>query len=362
MELSRRRLLATAASGLGIGLLAGCVGDADGSGDGSRDADGGADRSTVRASFFVFGDVAAAVAGDAVDTESLVPIGQHGHGWEPGPRVREEIHGADLLLHGAEGFQPWMDTILTDIDADGSDVTTVDVSAAVDLLGASDDHSHTDGDDHAGEPIDEDHAHSEEEHTDDGHGDDEHHDDTDDGHESPVDPHFWMDPVRLGNSVETVRDGLVDVDSEHADTYATNAEAFRERLDSLHGRIESVVDGAATDVLLVAGHNSFRYFRDRYGIEIESLTGVSPDDRPTARDIEQAQHAIETHGLKYICADPLESQQAATQLLEETDAEDVLPLTAMPGMTDEWVEDGWGYLDVMEQVNVPTLERALGAT
>jgi len=33
----------------------------------------------------------------------------------------------------------------------------------------------------------------------------------------------------------------------------------------------------------------------------------------------------------------------------------------MPGLTDEWDEKSWGYVDVMENVNIPTLERALGA-
>jgi zinc transport system substrate-binding protein len=32
----------------------------------------------------------------------------------------------------------------------------------------------------------------------------------------------------------------------------------------------------------------------------------------------------------------------------------------MPGLTDEWEAEEWGYVEVMEQVNLPTLERALG--
>lgn len=92
-----------------------------------------------------------------------------------------------------------------------------------------------------------------------------------------------------------------------------------------------------------------------------ALTDVSPDDRPTPRDIERAQTVVETHGLRYVCADPLESQQAAEQLVAETDAEAVLPLTAIPGLTEEWAANDWGYVDVMEQVNLPTLARALDA-
>ncbi|MFC7132157.1 MULTISPECIES: metal ABC transporter substrate-binding protein [Salinibaculum] len=339
MNLSRRRLLSAALATAGTGLLAGCTGDASDS-PGSEPG-----RKTAVSSFFVFGDITAQVAGDAAEANLLVPVGQHGHGWEPGPRVRADIHDADLLVHGMAGFQPWVDDIRGDLEADGSNVTTVDVSRGLSLLepgGAHDDHDAHD-------------SHAEDSH------DEDHQEGTHDGeeHGRGMDPHFWLDPLRVKEAVGNVRAGLATVDSDNAETYARNAETVRGRLDDLHETIESTVGAASDRPLLVAGHDSFQYFGDRYGVEVEALTNVSPDDRPTTRDIEHAQEIIRAHDLQYICADPLESQQAATQLVAETDAEAVLPLTAMPGLTDEWADDDWGYVEVMENVNVPTLERAL---
>jgi zinc transport system substrate-binding protein len=168
-----------------------------------------------------------------------------------------------------------------------------------------------------------------------------------------------MDPLRVAEATETVRRGLAAVDEPNDDVYAANAEAFRGRLRDLHERTTSVIADSPRDVLLVAGHNSFRYLADRYDLSVESLTDASPDDRPTARDVERARGIVADHGLRYVCADPLESQRAAEQLVAETDAEAVLPLTAMPGLTSEWDDEGWGYVDVFENVNLPTLERAL---
>jgi len=133
----------TAAGTTGIGGLAGCFGGdtageaADASGDGSA---GGP---VARSSFFVFGDITERIAGDAATAELLVPVGQHGHGWEPGPRGREEIHGADLFVHGMPGFQPWVDDITRDLAADGTDVTAIDASAGIDLLVAGSGHDPT---------------------------------------------------------------------------------------------------------------------------------------------------------------------------------------------------------------------------
>jgi zinc transport system substrate-binding protein len=349
MGLTRRRLLAATAGTVGVGSLAGCTGDVGGT------ARADATRPTVRASFFVFGDLAATVAGDAATAESLAPVGQHGHGWEPGPRVRESIHDADLFVHGPAGFQPWVDRIGADLDADGSDVVAVDASAGLELLDADDGHGHdhADGEHGVGDDHDEDHADGE-------HGVGDDHDEDHPAHAGTVDPHFWMDPLRVGSAVENVRRGLAAVDAAGADAYATNAGRLRTRLTGLHERTEAVVAGGSTDVVLVAGHNSFRYFGDRYGVTVESLTDASPDDRPTTRDVERARAVVADHGLRYVCADPLESQRAAEQLVAETDAEAVLPLTAMPGLTPEWDTEGWGYVDVVENVNLPTLERALG--
>ena len=334
MTHTRRDLLASAAGAVAFGSLAGCLG-----GGNDSDGDGGSAGVTAQSTFFVFGDVAAQVAGDTATAELLVPLGQHGHGWEPGPRVRQDIRDADVLFHGMDGFQPWVGDIAGDLAADGADVTTVDVSADVDLLAAGASHDHGDG--------------KKEEQTHEEGGDD--HDD------GAVDPHFWMDPTRVRTAVGTVREALADVDTDDADAYADNAEAFGERLAALDERIASTVEAGSKDVILVAGHDAFQYLGDRYGVRVESLTGVSPDDRPTPADIQRAQEIIDAHDLSYICADPLESQQAADQLVAETDAEDSLPLTSIPGLKDEWDEDGWGYVDVMENVNLPTLERALGA-
>ena len=334
METTRRTFLSGVAGATSMGMLSGCVGDD------SASSDDGGDRVATQASFFVFGEIADHVTGDTAESNLLVPLGQHGHGWEPGPSVRKDIRNADLLVHGMSNFQPWVDNIKTDLEADDTDVTAVDVSASIDMLEAG-----------GGG-----HNHGEEEQED--------HDENDadgNGNGAGVDPHFWMDPLRVKDAAGTVRQGLVDIDPDNEGAYADNAEEFRTALDDLHEQIQKTVDSASKEVILVAGHNALQYFGDRYGIEVAALTNVSPDDRPTTQDIQAAQEVIERHDLKYICADPLESQRAAEQLVAETDAEEVLPLTAMPGLTEDWKSQDWGYIEVTENVNLPTLERALGA-
>ncbi|MFC7205435.1 metal ABC transporter substrate-binding protein [Haloferax namakaokahaiae] len=350
---SNRRRFLTLTAGVVTGGLAGCLGGTAGS---QSDAE-----TTGSASFFVFGDILGHVAGDVATTETLVPVGQHGHGWEPGPDIQGRIYESALFVHGMPGFQPWADDVLTSLEADGADVVTVSAAADVELheIGADGNHAHESHEEEehheSGEHHDEE-AHESGEHHDDGtHGEDGDHD------HGSIDPHFWMDPHRVATATETVRDALQRVDEANAEAYAANAESFRNALTDLDETYESTLESRERDVVLVAGHNAYGYLADRYGFEVVALTGLSPDEEPSPQDIERAQETIDEHGIRHVLADPLESDRAATQLVNETAAEEVLPLTAIPGRTDEWDERGWGYLEIMAELNLPSLQTALGA-
>lgn len=48
-------------------------------------------------------------------------------------------------------------------------------------------------------------------------------------------------------------------------------------------------------------------------------------------------------------------------LLENTDADTYEPLTPVEGTTEEWNEQDWGWIEQMEELNLPSLRAALGA-
>ncbi|WP_439027226.1 metal ABC transporter substrate-binding protein [Haloarchaeobius sp. DT45] len=331
MERTTRRsvLLGSAAA---TAALAGCLGSVTtGSGD-----DGG---TTVQSSFFVVSDFASNVAGDDVQVNNLVPFGQHGHGWEPAPDVQRKVLRADAFVYVGEGFQPWADKLVRNVRDDGAAVTVVEAWEGIDLLSA-------DG------------GHEEDGHDDEEHHDEEHHDEHDHG---AADPHFWLDADRASRAVQTIADGLAQVDPDNEATYAENAEAFADRLAAMDATFEERLADRTTDTVLVAGHNSFRYLGNRYDFHVEALTGLAPDATPTPKDIKRAQAVIDEHDVEYVLAPMFESDRAANQLVAETDAAEVLPLTPVPSLTDEWHEQGWGYVDVMENVNLSSLAKALGA-
>ncbi|WP_224268276.1 metal ABC transporter substrate-binding protein [Haloprofundus salinisoli] len=346
---SRREILGTSA-GLLTAALAGCT---DTNGSGESGGASGSGEPTAQASFFVLSDFASNVAGDAATVESLVPFGQHGHGWEPGPDLQRTVLESDAFVYMGEGFQPWADDVVTNLEDADSDVAVIEARHGVDLLGApGDGDGHDHEEEHHNETSDD---HEEERRNESEAGDDRGHDHSD------ADPHFWLDPTRAATAVETIRDGFAEFDSTNADAYAENADAYHETLEELDATFEEELSGRQREDVLVAGHNALQYFGDRYDVHVHALTGLSPDDQPSAQDIRRAQELVDEHGIAHVLAPVFESDRAARQLVEETDADGVLPITAIPGVTEEWNKNGWGYVDVMREVNLDSLKTALGA-
>ena len=335
MNYTRRAALKGGAGLLAASGFAGCLGDS-GQGEGSG----------VQASFYLLYDFADEVAGDRTEVESIVPFGQHGHGWQPSGQVQKEIYQSSAFVYVEEGFQPWADDVVANLRSDDAGVTVVAAREGIDLLPM--DASH----DHGAE------GHDDGDHEDDGHDED---DDGDDHGDLQADPHFWLDPLRAKEAVDNIRDGLIEADPDGEAQYREQADAYKSDIDALHETFESELTDASQEHVLVAGHNAFQYLGNRYGFTVHALAGVSPDDDPSGSARREAQRVIEEHDIEYVLTPALESDRAARGLVEDTDAEEFLQVSALSGVTDEWREDGWGYLDVMENVNLPSLTRALHA-
>ncbi|MFD1515607.1 metal ABC transporter substrate-binding protein [Halomarina rubra] len=334
---TRRSVLAGAA-GLATASLAGCLDDATAGTSAPAD---------VTSSFAVLTDFATAVGGETLAVDGVVPFGQHGHGWQPSADVQRSIRESGAFVYVGEGFQPWADDVVASLDADGADVAVVEARHDVSLLPAPSGHE---GHEEHGTEKHEDH--NGETSTEGGH----------DGHDhGSMDPHFWLDPTRAATAVETVGEGLASTYADDAEALRQNATTYADELRALDTEFEEALAGRSREAVLVAGHDAFQYLGERYGFEVHALTGISPDDSPTPRDIERAQQAVEDEGVTHVLAPVFESDRAARRLVEETDAEGVLPITTLAGRTEEWDEKGWRYEDVMREVNLATLREALGA-
>lgn len=186
-----------------------------------------------------------------------------------------------------------------------------------------------------------------------------------DAAETPVellDPHAWVDPIRAQQMVDTIAVGVANADPDNAETYFDNADGYIDELQALHERFESELANRERDVVILAGHDSFQYLARRYDFEIFTPSGVSPDSSPSSSDIAETLDVIDEYEIDVVLTDIFEADDLAQTIVENSTATDIVEVTPAEGTTHEWDDDSWGYIEQMEEINLPAFKEALGAT
>ncbi len=328
-----RRLISTAAiaGATSAALLALSACGSSSAADGK--SDGGRAGLNVVASFYPMQYLAEQIGGDHVSVDSLTKPGVEPHDLELSPKQTVELAGADMILY-LKDLQPAVDKAI-----DQSGVKNIVDAAALTKLekhGASEDHE---GHDHEGED-----AHSEDEH---GHS-----------HETEAgeDPHIWLDPVKYAEVAKGVGKALEKADPDHAADYKKNTEALVGKLDALNKDFADGLKNTATKTFITT-HAAFGYLAERYGLDQEAISGLSPEAEPSPARIKELQETAEHDKVSTVFFETLASDKTAKTLAKDTGLKtDVLD--PLEGITDK--SKGADYLEVM-QSNLTALKKALGA-
>lgn len=138
---------------------------------------------------------------------------------------------------------------------------------------------------------------------------------------SAGDPHMWLDPNLVITYVENIRDGLSEADSEGAETYKANADAYIAQLQELDTFIKEQVESIPAERrLLVTNHEAMGYFAERYGFEVVDtiIPSLSSEASASAQEVAAAIEAIKTSGAPAIFLGEVENNALAEQIASET--------------------------------------------
>ncbi len=277
-------------------LLAACGGVADGSGTGPR----------VVASFYPLQYVAGRVAGEHAEVVDLTGAGVEPHDLELTIKQVAELSEADVVVY-SDGFQPAVDDAVDQSEADH----VVDASEVADLEAENGDQ----------------------------------------------DPHFWLDPVRLGTVAAALGEQLSAADPEHAEDYAGNLEALQGDLAELDDEIGRGLQDCERD-LVVVSHDAFGYFADRYGLEMAAINGLSPEAEPSPAHLRELSDLIDSEGITTVFSERLASAELADSLAGDLGLETAV-LDPIEGLSDESADED--YLSLM-RANLAALENANGCS
>jgi len=127
-------------------------------------------------------------------------------------------------------------------------------------------------------------------------------------HSGFKDPHIWLSPPLVKIQARTIRNALVEMNSDNRLFYKSNFKMFIDEIDALDVEIRAILSGKAGSAFMVF-HPSWGYFADAYGlkqipIEIE---GKNPKPAQLTSLISFARG----NGIKVIFVQPQFSSQSA---------------------------------------------------
>jgi zinc transport system substrate-binding protein len=287
----------------------------------SDDSPGSGSGLQVVASFYPLQYVTQRVAGDHADVANLTQPGKEPHDLALSVAQTAEVSDADLVVY-ARGMQAPVDAAIE--QRSGGETVEAAAVAGLEPVG------------HAGhDDADHDHDHAESE-------------------DGDLDPHFWQDPLKVAKVADAVAAALAKVDPEHAADYQANAASLNDDLTALDEEYTAGLQGCQRHTIVVS-HDAFGYL-GRYGLDIEPISGLSPDAEPTPADLARLQDLIRTDGITTVFSERLVPKRLSESLAEDAGVTTAV-LDPIEGLSDETTEED--YLSLMRE-NLSALELANG--
>jgi len=290
--------------------LAGCANSSPGS-PGSAGAGG---RLAVVAAFYPLQWAAASVGGDHVQVTSLTASGAEPHDLELSPQQVAAVTIAPLVLY-IKGFQPSVDDAVAQnpggaLDA-GVEVQGLDVASESISPGA---------------PA------------------------------AARDPHIWLDPRNMATIIDAIAGRLSALDPANAKTYAANALATKDKLNSLDREWASGTATCASRDLVVS-HDAFGYLAKRYGFTQIGISGLSPDAEPSPAKLAEVTDFVRAHDVATIYYETLVDPKVAQTIATETGTTTAV-LDPLEGLAAGSTQD---YISVMRS-DLATIRQGQGCS
>lgn len=248
----------------------------------------------VTASFYPIAEFAKHVGGDLVTVETITPAGVEPHEYEPTAQQLERISASDLFLYNGAGFDAWADRIGERL---GIGERSWIMSDAVTL--------------------------------------------------QENDPHIWLNPVFAKEEVKWIYSALSYVDPENEAVYKQNTDAYLAKLTALDDQYTNALKDCVNKTI-VTSHDAFAYLARQYGFETISISGLSPEEEPSAGRLAEIAKLAKEKKITSIFFETLVSPKLAQTLASEIGAQ-TLVFDPIEGISDEDQSAGKNYVSIMQE-------------
>ncbi|WP_068672848.1 metal ABC transporter solute-binding protein, Zn/Mn family [Oceanobacillus sp. Castelsardo] len=266
------------------------------------------------------------IAGDSITVESIYPPGVDAHSYEPTSKDITDIAKSDAFIYLGAGMEAFAETAADALS--NQDVKLIELGKHEELFQV--------------EETEEAGHHAEQDEVHDGH------------HHGDHDPHIWIDPIRMLEMSNLIKQELISLNPEQASLYNDNFTTLEEDLLELDNQYTNTLKDKKNKKILVT-HAAYGYWEKRYGLQQIAINGLSSNSEPSQKELTNIVNQANKSKLKYIIFEQNTSNRVSEVIQQEIGAETVV-IHNLSVLTDDDIQNHEDYLTLMEK-NLTTLNQ-----
>ncbi|MDN4072093.1 metal ABC transporter solute-binding protein, Zn/Mn family [Fictibacillus terranigra] len=274
----------------------------------------------INTTIFPLEDFAAKIGGKYVNVQNVVPAGIEPHDYEPTIQTMSKLTDGDIFIYNGAGLEGFADKAIDTLNQDQTMV--VKASEGISLAEAQEEHE----------------------------GQKEHHEHGD------VDPHVFIDPLHSIKMAENIKNALVKKDSPHKEYYEKNFEDLKSQIAALDQDFKTLMKGSHKKEILVS-HAAYGYWEKRYGLKQIPISGLSPSNEPTQKQLQQIINLSKKHQIRYVLFEDNVKPRVADTVKSEVGAE-ALSFHNLESPSQKDISGKQDYISLMEK-NINILKKVL---
>lgn len=249
---------------------------------------------------------------DRADVYNITPAGAEPHDYEPTTKDMVKIENSQILIINGGKFEAWADNVQNILGK--QNISIIDINKNL---------------------VDQDNVEK---------------------NIQTRDPHFWLDPILAKKEVELITQNLIIADPTNTNFYTNNSKILIDKLENLNTKFKTELSNCQKKDIITS-HAAFKYLAQKYNFNQMAISGLSPDEEPTPKQLANTADLAQKNKIQYIFFESLVNPKLANTIAQEIGAKTLI-LNPIEGLTDEEIKNGKNYFTEMQN-NLTNLKIAL---
>lgn len=261
-------------------------------------------KKTIYASFYPVSELVKMIAGDKFEVKTIIKTSEEPHSFELTSQAMKDLNGANLIAYNGAGMESFIDDLKDNVKDDDK---FLDLSDGLTLLDSS-----KEGSDMAS-----------------------------------INPHTWLSIKNAKVMVDNIYRKLSSMDPDNEKYYKENLDMALTKFDDLDKKFTDELSKVKDkEKYFVVSHAAFNYLADDYGLKQVAVTGISPEEEPSAKDLKTIADFVKEKNIKTIFFEGKATPNVAETLAKNTGTK-TSTLYTMENLDDHMIEKG--YFGLMEE-------------